>query len=36
MSCPLVFVGDDLVGGVDEAIAAERSGRLAALAAASE
>lgn len=34
LSCPLVFVGDALVGGVDETIAAERSGRLAALAAA--
>jgi glutaredoxin 3 len=31
-SCPLVYVGSELIGGLQETIAAERSGRLARLA----
>lgn len=34
MSCPLVIVGDTLIGGLRETIAAAESGRLQALASA--
>ena len=32
MSCPIVYVGSELIGGLQETIAAERDGRLAQLA----
>ncbi|HWE81723.1 MAG TPA: glutaredoxin family protein [Gaiellaceae bacterium] len=33
MQCPLVLVGDELLGGLRETVEAEKSGRLAELAA---